>query len=189
MQREVKPLPYLYNSLNGISEQQLKYHHDIHYAGYVNNLNKIEQQLEEARTKGDFSAIRTLKLNESFNADGMMLHELYFDNLGGHGGQPNGELAEKIQQFFGSFDAWKKEFLAIARTARGWALLCFSDGKLKNYSVDYHDLGAVWSARPILALDVWEHAYYVDYGPDREKYLEAFFNNVHWGKVTEKLSL
>jgi Fe-Mn family superoxide dismutase len=117
----------------------------------------------------------------------MVLHELYFDCLGGKGGEPTGTLGEKIRDSFGSFDNWKKEFLGIARTARGWALLCLFDGKLRSYSVDYHDIGAVWGAKPILALDVWEHAFYLDYGPDKEKYLEAFFRNLDWKTVATKL--
>lgn len=183
----VKPLPYAYNVLKGLSEQQLKYHHDTHYVAYVNNLNKIEQQLSEARAKGDFSAIRALKLNESFNTSGMVLHELYFDNLGGKGGEPTGKLAEMIKRDFGSFGDWKKEFTEMAKATRGWALLCLFNGRLRNYSVDYHDIGAVWNARPILALDMWEHAYYLDYGPDKGKYLEAFFNNLRWEKTAGKL--
>ena len=182
----VKPLPFAYNSLNGMSEQQIKYHHDTHYAAYVNNLNKIEQQLADMAAKGDFSAIRGLKLNESFNTSGMILHEMYFDSLGGDGTMA-GQIAEKIKQDFGSFDNWKAEFLGIARSSRGWVLLCNFDGKLHNYAVDYHDIGAVWNARPILALDVWEHAYYLDYGPDKEKYFEAFFKNINWDKVSARM--
>jgi Fe-Mn family superoxide dismutase len=75
----------------------------------------------------------------------------------------------------------------MARTARGWALLGYLNGKLHNYSVDYHDIGAIWGARVLLALDVWEHAYYLDYGPDKEKYFEAFFKNINWNKVSARL--
>ena len=182
----VKPLPFAYNSLNGMSEQQIKYHHDTHYAAYVNNLNKIEQQLADMAAKGDFSAIRGLKLNESFNTSGMILHEIYFDGLGGDGTMA-GQIAEKIKQDFGSFENWKAEFLGMARSSRGWALLCSFDGKLHNYAVDYHDIGAVWGARVLLALDAWEHAYYLDYGPDKEKYFEAFFRNINWNKASARL--
>jgi Fe-Mn family superoxide dismutase len=184
---EMKPLPFDYDALEGISEKQIRYHHDKHYLSYVNNRNDIEQKLNDAREKGDFSAIRTLKLNESHNASGMILHELYFDCLGGKGGKPIERLADKIDQDFGSFDNWKKEFLAIAKSSRGWVLLCFdpSDDRLHNFSVDFHDIGAVWGTIPILALDVWEHAYYIDYGPDKEKYFETFFNNLDWGKVSD----
>jgi Fe-Mn family superoxide dismutase len=184
---KVKPLPFAYNALDGISEQQLKYHHDTHYIAYVNNRNKIEEQLDEMRKKGDFPNIRGLKLNESHNASGMILHEVYWNTLGGKGGEPQGKLAEKMKQDFGSIENWKKEFMAIANTARGWVLLCFdlSDNRLHNYSVDFHDQGAVWGTVPIMALDLWEHAHYTDYGPNKAKYFEAFFRNINWEKISE----
>jgi Fe-Mn family superoxide dismutase len=184
---KVKPLPFAYNALEGISEQQLKFHHDTHYIAYVNNRNKIEEQLDEMRKKGDFPNIRGLKLNESHNASGMILHEVYWDTLGGKGGDPKGKFAEKMKQDFGSIENWKKEFMAIANTARGWILLCFdlSDNRLHNYSVDFHDQGAVWGAIPIMALDLWEHAHYTDYGPNKAKYFEAFFKNINWEKISE----
>jgi len=184
---KVKPLPFAYNALDGISEQQLKYHHDVHYAAYVKNRNQIEDQLAEMRKKGDFSNIRGLRLNESHNASGMILHEVYWQTLGGKGGEPLGKLAEKIKQDFGSFEAWKKEFMAVANSARGWALLCYdlSDNRLHIYSVDFHDQGAVWGSIPVMALDVWEHAYYHDQGPNRGAYFEAFWKNVNWKKINE----
>jgi len=184
---KVKPLSFAYNALEGISEQQLKFHHDTHYVAYVNNRNKIEEQLDEMRKKDDFPNIRGLKLNESHNASGMILHEVYWDTLGGKGGDPKGKLAEKMKQDFGSIENWKKEFMAIANTARGWVLLCFdlNDNRLHNYSVDFHDQGAVWGSIPIMALDLWEHAHYTDYGPNKAKYLEAFFKNINWEKISQ----
>jgi Fe-Mn family superoxide dismutase len=187
---QIKPLPFAYDALDGISEQQIMYHHDKHYASYVNNRNDIEQKLMDARENGDFSAVRALKLNESHNASGMILHEIYFDCLGGKGGWPTGKLAEKISDDFGLYENWKKEFLAIAKSSRGWVLLCLdtSDGKLHNFNVDFHDMGAVWGAIPLLALDAWEHAYYLDYGPDKDKYFEAFFKNLNWNTIEKKFN-
>ncbi len=185
---KTKTLPFAYNALVGISEQQLKYHHDVHYAAYVRNRNKIEAQLTEMRRKRDFPNIRGLKLSESHNASGMILHEVYWQTLGGKGGEPIGKLAEKIIKDFGSFEIWKKEFTAVATSARGWALLCYdlSDNRLHIYSVDFHDQGAVWGSIPIMALDVWEHAFYHDQGPNKGPYLEAFFRNVNWERLNEK---
>lgn len=185
---KVKPLPFRYDALEGISEQQLKYHHDKHYVGYVNNRNKIEEKLDEMRKKGEFLDIRGLKLKESHNASGMILHEVYWETLGGKGGEPEGKLAEKIKEDFGSFENWKKEFLAIANSTRGWVLLCFdlSDRRLHNFSVDFHDQGAVWGSIPIMALDVWEHAFYYDQGPNKGQYFEAFFKNINWERISKK---
>lgn len=187
---EIKPLPFDPKSLDGISEQQIKFHHDVHYAAYVNNRNKITAQLDELRKKGDFGDLRGLKLAESHNVSGMILHEIYFDCLGGKGGEPTGALANKISGDFGSFESWKKEIMAISSGARGWVLMCLdpSDGKLHNFSVDFHDVGAVWGAMPIFALDLWEHAYYLDQGPNKAKYIESFFKNLNWGRIGDKFS-
>ena len=102
---------------------------------------------------------------------------------------PEKPLMDMISRCFGSFENWKKEFTACTTAARGWVLLCYdwTDGKLHNYAVDFHDEGAVWNAAPVMALDLWEHAYYLDYGPDKAKYIEAFFANLDWKDVGERL--
>ncbi len=178
-----KPLKFDRKSLKGISERQITLHYEKHYVSYVNARNKIEETL----ASGDLSHVRELKKNESHNASGQVLHEIYFDNLGGEGGEPKGALIKKIKRDFGSYENWKKEFIACSAVSRGWVLLCldWSDMKLHNYVVDFHDEGAVWGAAPILALDLWEHAYYLDYGPEKGKYIEAFFGNIDW-KAVEK---
>jgi len=139
------------------------------------------------RRKGDFPNMRGLKLSESHNASGMILHETYWQTLGGKGGEPTSKLAEKIKQDFGFLKTWKKEFTAVAKGARGWALLCYdlSDNRLHIYSVDFHDQGAVWGSIPIMALDVWEHAFYHDHGPNKGAYFEAFWKNINWENINE----
>ncbi len=180
---KAKPLKFKPDSLKGISEKQITLHHDKHYESYVKGKNKIE----EAISKGKLDHVRELKKNESHNGSGMFLHEVYFGHLGGKGGKPSGELMKKIEKDFGSYEKWKKEFMACTGTARGWVLLCYDrkDCRLHNYTVDFHDEGAVWSASPIMAMDLWEHAYYIDYGPDKKKYIEAFFNNLDWEAVSK----
>ena len=122
---KIKPLPFAYDALDDISEQQLKYHYDVHYAGYVNGRNKVEEQLAEMRKKGEFPDIRNLKTRESDNASGMILHEVYWETLGGEGGEPTGKLAEKMREDFGSFENWKKEIMAFTM-AQGDGLSCAS---------------------------------------------------------------
>ncbi|MBD3259776.1 superoxide dismutase [Candidatus Woesearchaeota archaeon] len=182
---KVKALKFNPDKLNGISKKQITLHHDRHYASYVKGKNNIESALK----KGKLEHIRELKKNESHNGSGMVLHETYFGHLGGKGGKPSGILMKKLKSDFDSYEKWKKEFLATASAGRGWALLCYdwSDNKLHNYAVDFHDEGAVWSAIPIMALDLWEHAYYIDYGPNKSKYIEAFFKNIDWPVVGKKL--
>ncbi len=104
------------------------------------------------------------------------------------GGEPSGELADRIEQDFGSYEGWKAEFEAAAGNAGGWALLVYDShsNQLRNIVVDKHDQGALWGSHPILALDVWEHSYYYDYGPDRGSFVDAFFEVVDWDDVATK---
>lgn len=187
-EHEERPLPWDPDALRGISRQTTEWHHDVYYAGYVRGRNAVEKKLAEMRDKEDFSEIRSVKRNEAHNANGQVLHELYHAVLGGDG-EVDEDLAvhARIVEDFGSWERWEAEFKAVAAAARGWAVLCHdgSDGRLHVYLVDGHDEGAVWGAIPILPLDVWEHAYYYDQGPNRAAYVEAFLRNVNWKAVDE----
>ena len=187
---EVKDLLWARDALRGISEQTIETHHDKLYAGYVNKRNEIESLLpgvDRSAANQAYSAYRALKLEETFSADGAILHELYFDILGGPGGAPTGSLADKINADFGSFEAFVEDLTACGMAARGWAVTAYdpSDGKLHNFLCDVHNQGGVWGTVPLMALDTYEHAYFMDYGSDRPAYIEAFFDNVNWDKVQE----
>lgn len=187
----VKPLPYAPDAVPGISAQVISWHHGTHYAGYVKKRKQIEEQLARfgPGTAGfDARVYAGVKRDEAFNASGMVLHEVYFDNLGGDGTPTRGPLETALATAFGSLEAWTADLSAIASQATGWALLCLdpSDGRLHNYLVDAHHLGAVWGAVPIIALDVFEHAYYRDFGPDRAAYLKVFFQDLHWGRANAR---
>lgn len=183
-----RPLPFDTDALNGISRQTVEWHHDTHYVSYVRGRNAVEKRLEEMREKGDFTDVRKVKRNESHNASGQILHEIHLDILGGDG-EMDEDLAvvEKIVDDFGSAETWLAEFKAVAMQARGWSILCWdpSDERLHVYLVDGHDEGAVWGARPLVPLDVWEHAYYYDQGPNRAAYVEAFLDNLNWVAIDE----
>ncbi len=191
MPHNLPELPYDYDSLKGISEDVVRFHHDKHHAGYIKGRNSAEQALAEAREKGDFSDIRSIKENESFNQSGQVLHNIYWENLGGPGGRPDGALLEKIQEDFGSFETFEEEFRAVATASgrSGWALLVYdmADGKLHTVLVDFHNVFAWWNVVPIMACDFWEHAYYYDQGPERGKYIDAFFQNINWENVSNRL--
>ena len=186
---ELPPLPYDYDALEPhISEQVLTWHHDTHHQGYVNGWNSAEETLAENRdagtTDGSAGAIR----NVTHNGSGHILHTLFWNNMSPNGGgEPEGDLRERIEEDFGSYDAWQAEFEAAASAAGGWALLVYDShaGRLRNIVVDKHDQGALWGSHPILALDVWEHSYYYDYGPDRGSFVDAFFEVVDWDDVAE----
>ena len=187
-----KPLHYAYDALKGISEKVLTWHHSKHYAGYVTKRNEIETELEKAdrtRANANWSAFGELKRRETFNASGQILHEIYFDNLGGDG-RPDEALpvVKRLIKDFGSLEAWKADMKATAAASLGWAITCYdsTDGRIRNFLCDSHNFGAVWGAIPIIALDVFEHAYHHDYGPDRPSYLETFFGNLHWGRINER---
>lgn len=188
----LKPLPYKYNSLKSIvSEEVVRWHHDIHQAGYVNKRNEIEEKLKLSDKKSanvNYSDYRSLKIEESFNASGMILHEIYWQVLGGDGKiDKNLEVVKNIVKDFASLELWKEDFIANLKSARGWAVLAydFFDRKLHNYICDFHNQGVIWGAIPLMAIDVWEHAYYRDYGPDRIKYIEGILSIINWKQVNE----
>ena len=183
-------LPYDYDALTPyISKQVLEWHHDVHHQGYVNGWNSAEERLEEQREEGDFSNTGAILRDFTHNFCGNILHEVFWHNMSPNGGgKPEGELMDRIEKEFGSYENWQKEFKAAAKSASGWALLVYipySD-ELHNVTVDKHDDGAVWGAHPILALDVWEHSYYHDYGPDRGEFIDNFFQVIDWEDVAER---
>lgn len=185
MAREIKSLKYA--ELRGLSKKQLSEHHDVLYAGYVKKLDEIGEKLktaDAAEANATYSLIRELKLEETFAANAIRLHEGYFDNLGGDG-KPKGYALELIKADFGSYYAWEKEFRALGLAARGWVVLAFDweEGTLHNYLSDVHNQGGVWNCTPLLILDVYEHAYFIDYATARKSYIEAFMENINWDYV------
>jgi len=187
---ELPPLPYDYDALEPhISEQVLTWHHDTHHQGYVNGLASAEETLAENRASGDFGSSAAAQGSVTHNGCGHYLHTLFWDNMSPDGGgEPDGALADRIEEDFGSYEGWKGGFEAAASAAGGWALLVYDPvaKQLRNVPVDKHDQGALWGAHPIMALDVWEHSYYYDYGPARGDFIDAFFEVVDWDHVADE---
>jgi len=184
--KELKPA----KELPGISKKQIEQHHDVLYKGYVNKLNEIESKLATApaaEANASYSLIRELKREEVFTTQAIRLHEGYFMNLGGDGA-PKGPIVDLIKEDFGSYEKWEEEFRALGIAARGWVVLAFdwADKKLRNYLSDIHSDG-VWSTSPLLILDVYEHAYFIDYGTGRKAYIEAFMKNVNLDVVNQRV--
>jgi Fe-Mn family superoxide dismutase len=181
---ELTPLPYEYDALEPhVSEQVLRWHHDTHHRGYVDGWNAAEETLADNRDQGDVSGSASAIRSVTHNSSGHVLHSLFWQNMSPDGGdEPSGVLRDRIEADFGSYEAWKAEFEAAAADASGWALLVYDSfsQQLRNVVVDRHDRGAVWGSHPLLALDVWEHSYYHDYGPARGDFVDAFFEVVHW---------
>jgi Fe-Mn family superoxide dismutase len=186
---ELPALPYAYDGLKGLSQQLVTWHHDRHFAGYVKGRNAVETALaamNPAAADFDLKEYTGLKKQETFHACGQILHEVYFSGLGGNG-QPTGQsVATALTRDFGSVERWAADLKAAANAAGiGWGVTCWdpSCARLVNFAVESHQLGAVWGAVPIITLDAWEHAYYHDYGPDKGKYFDVFFTNLHWDRL------
>ncbi len=177
--------------------KMLKEHYKL-YEGYVKKTNEIQSKIEAAdksEANGVFSYIGELKRQETFAVNGMKLHEVYFGHLGpsassGQPGEPKGELVQMIERDFGSLENWKIDMVATGLAARGWAILAFDfkDNRLHNYGSDAHNVGAVWGAVPVIVLDVYEHAYFMDYGINRKDYIDSFFKNLDWDFANRILS-
>ena len=180
------------SGLDGISDKQIEYHFETHYKGYVNKLNEIWEKLPNAdRSKANqnYSEFRELKLEETFNYDGSLLHEIYFGNLSKDHVPVPESFKKQVEKDFGTYEKWVEDFKATGIAFRGWSLCVFdlNTGKLRNIGADVHNTNGIWNAIVVLALDVYEHAYYTDYGPKRAPYLDAFLKNVKWQDVEQRL--
>lgn len=178
--------------MEGFSETLLKNHFTL-YQGYVTNTNKVmetlEQMLKDGKTGTPEFAELKRRLGWEFN--GMRLHEYYFENLGGKGGiKKDGKLAKKITEDFGSYEAWEKDFKATG-TMRGigWVVLYqdITNGRLINFWINEHDVSHPAGCNPILIMDVFEHAFMIDYGLKRAEYIAAFFKNINWDAAEKRL--
>ncbi len=173
-----------------MSEEQLTIHHTKHHQAYVNGANSILQRIEKARKEGvDYDVKSTLK-ELSWNIGGHKLHSLFWGNLAAPksgGGKPSGTLATALEKEFGSFDRFRKEFTQAANSVEGsgWAALSFCTDLKKPVimQVEKHNMNGFLTYPILMVVDVFEHAYYVDYKNDRGKFLEAFWNLVNWGEV------
>lgn len=187
----VKPIPFKPHRLDGLSDRLLESHYENDYGGAVRRLNAIEARLA-ALDWADAPAfeIRGLKREEVIAANAMLLHEVYFEGLGGGGGDPSGPLADTLERDFGSPAAWREAFAALGKALAGgpgWALLVWSPrrGRLLNlWAADHAQVPA--DARPILALDLYEHAYHLDFGANVGAYVEAFLRNLDWERIAAR---
>lgn len=178
--------------MEGFSETLLKNHFTL-YQGYVTNTNKVLDTLDQMAKDGKTAAYEfaELKRRLGWEFNGMRLHEYYFENLGGKGGiDKNGKLAKKMAESFGVIEAWEKDFRATgAMRGIGWAVLYqdTSTGRLMNFWINEHDVAHPTGCAPLLIMDVFEHAFMLDYGLKRADYIEAFFKNINWSAVEARL--
>jgi len=176
----------------GFSETLLKNHFAL-YQGYVTNTNKVLDILNQILKDGKAGTpeFAELKRRVGWEFNGMRLHEYYFENIGGKSPfDKNGRLSKKVVEDFGSYEAWEKDFKATgAMRGVGWAVLYqdISNGKLVDFWINEHDVSHPAGCNPILIMDVFEHAFMLDYGLKRADYIEAFFKNINWPAVEARL--
>ena len=180
--------------MEGFSDTLLKNHFTL-YQGYVTNTNKVSDALSQLLKEGKAGTPEYAELKRRFGWEfnGMRLHEYYFENLGGKGGiNKTGKLYQKLVDSFGSYEAWEKDFKATgAMRGIGWAIL-YQDilsGNFINFWINEHDVGHPSGGMPILIMDVFEHAFMIDYGLKRADYIESFFKNIRWEDVEKRLLL
>lgn len=175
-------------SLDGISKNTIEEHLKL-YQGYVKKTNEILEKLnvvDLTSANQVYSDVRELKVELSFALGGIRNHEIYFGHLGkGTTQKPEGKLLERIEKDFGSYENWINDLKATGMAARGWVWLAYNRDlkKLFNFIGDSQNTYSVWNSIPILAMDTYEHAYFIDYGTDRKSYIEAFIGNLNWDVI------
>ena len=199
MNKSYQAKKYNLRGLQGISDQTLEMHFKL-YEGYVKETNNLQNKIAEILKDGkvdqeEMPAYSELKRRLGFEYNGMVLHEYYFGNLkkgGGGNPQPNSSFVKAARASFGSYDIWKTDFVGIGKMRGvGWAI-GYQDpttGRLSNHWISLHEIGNVAGYRPVLVMDVWEHAFLLDYKPaERSKYIDAFFSNIDWEVIEQRLT-
>ncbi|MFQ3676551.1 MAG: Fe-Mn family superoxide dismutase [Fimbriimonadaceae bacterium] len=167
--------------------------HDEHlklWQGYANQTNNIRRALAEldtdpAKANQIFSQIRALKVDYTFAYEGLINHNVYFETIGGQGGAPTGKVAELIDAAYGSYEAWARDFKSTGIAGRGWVYLAYdhAEGRVFNYIGDAQNTFPIWNHSLLLAMDVYEHAYFLDFGTARAQYIDAYLQVIDWDAV------
>jgi Fe-Mn family superoxide dismutase len=187
-------LPYDYAALEPhISARIMELHHDKHHKTYVDGANEALEQLEEARAGGDFSRIAAIEKALAFNVSGHVLHSLFWNNLSPDGGgEPQGELATAVKRDFGSFDKFEKQMTQAAATnmGSGWAALVWDpiSSRLLTAQIHDHQSETLLGSVPLMVIDAWEHAYYLQYQNEKAKFFDAIWNVWNWNDIARRFA-
>jgi Fe-Mn family superoxide dismutase len=187
---QLKPLRY--KSIPGfLSAEQIAPHHTAHYGGALRGYVAADAKLQSSIIDGtaiDPNAYGAIQRARASKGNSVLLHELYFDEMVPEADDPDAEVRRAIEKRFGSLDKWATDFQASAKAARGWAMLTFHplNGKLYNVLSDEHAMGPLWMATPLLVIDVYEHAFYVDYKNRKTQYIEKFMDHIDWEEVNRR---
>lgn len=184
--------PLVKKNMPGLSANQIEQHLKL-YRGYVTKANEIDAKLKEvdvSSANATYSPLRELLVEQSFALNGVVYHEFYFGNLGGSGGEPEGDMRSAVEEVWGSAGRFMDYLKAAGKCMRGWVIVGWNtrDGHLHCYGLDMHNMWVPANVIPLVVLDVYEHAYMIDYGIDRAKYLDAFVNNLDWDVVGKRLA-
>lgn len=189
----VKAKSYSYDT-NVVSERAFNEHIKL-YEGYVSKINEIDSILKKdpqyLSANATYSHYRGLKKGETFALDAIILHEIYFNTMGKVEKKPDKETEKIIVEQFGSYENWLNDFIACGKAARGWCVLTYEQrtNTFRNILQDAHDYGDIIAGYPIIALDVYEHSYFIDYGTDKEKYIVNFTDSIDWNVVGKRISV
>lgn len=175
-----------------INKEQFEAHMRL-YEGYIKKMNEIDNLLMEEGDLEDsnatYSEYRAIKRGETFALNGVILHEYYFENIGSINNESNDEVKNLLAKDFGSYKLWQQHFIATAKASRGWAVLCFDfrSNRFRNISLDAHDLGNIALAVPVLVIDMYEHAYFLQYADNKNEYITNFMKNIDWSIVKNRI--
>lgn len=187
-----QPKPLRYKSIPGfLSAEQIAPHHTAHYGGALRGYVAADAKLQSSIIEGtaiDSNAYGAIQRARASKGNSVLLHELYFDEMVPKSDDPEPEVRRAIEKRFGSLDKWAADFQASAKAAGGWAMLTFHplNGKLYNVVSDAHAMGPLWMATPLLVIDVYEHAFYVDYKNRKTAYIEKFMDHIDWEEVNRR---
>jgi Fe-Mn family superoxide dismutase len=175
-----------------LSKEQLALHHTAHYGGAVKSLAQIESELESAdrsKANANYSAVRELKREQAHAMNSVVLHELYFDGIAAAPADPREAAQDVLRKRFGSVDKWVEDFKAAAVSARGWAILAWQpvNGRLYNVVTDMHDIGVMVFGVPLVLIDCYEHAFYVDYRNKKGDYVSAYPKHIDWAEIESRI--
>ena len=190
---EAKAKHFEYNT-TAVSEEQFTQHLKL-YNGYITKINQITTEIERDPGTSDanatFSHYRCLKKGETFSLCGVILHELYFQNLCDSVKTPSANTTEMLNNSFGGYEKWKADFTACCLSARGWCVLSYEQrtNTFRNFLQDSHDDGVVCMAYPLLVMDMYEHAYFLDYATNKDEYIKRFLESVDWDIVGKRIDI
>ena len=190
-----RPKPLRYKEVPGfLSAAQIAPHHTAHYGGALKAFVGVEQRLEKSFSDGkpiDSAAFETMKRMKSSRGNSVVLHELYFDGLAPKASDPAEGVRKAVEKRFGSLDRWAADFAASAQAAGGWAMLVVHpvNGRLYNVVSDEHAQGPLWLAAPLVVIDTYEHAFYIDYQNRKAEYVETFLKFIDWSEAERRYRL